>query len=231
MTSSFQFGSQAIGFRVEYTDRKTLGITVTPELEVIVRAPVNTSMEKIKSKLKPKAPWIIRQQRHFEAFHPKTPARKFISGESHYYMGRQYRLLVQEGKEESVKLKGQFLVVTTPSKARSKQLVESWYMEHAKRRLIEIAAPLVKKFKKYKVAPTDIWVRRMPTRWGSCTEAGRIILNPELIKAARGCIEYVIVHEMCHLVHYDHNRKFFELQNREMPGWEKWKGRLERMLA
>jgi hypothetical protein len=71
----------------------------------------------------------------------------------------------------------------------------------------------------------------MPTRWGSCTAKGRIILNPELIKAPKACIEYVIVHELCHLVHHDHTQRFLDLQTKEMPEWEKWKNKLERLLA
>jgi predicted metal-dependent hydrolase len=71
----------------------------------------------------------------------------------------------------------------------------------------------------------------MPTRWGSCTPKGKIILNPELIKAPKGCIEYVIIHELCHLVHHDHTQKFIDLQTKEMQDWEKWKNKLEKLLA
>jgi len=71
----------------------------------------------------------------------------------------------------------------------------------------------------------------MRTRWGSCTPKGKIILNPELIKAPKACIEYVIVHELCHLVHKNHSQKFFDLQKKEMPDWEKWKNKLERLLV
>jgi predicted SprT family Zn-dependent metalloprotease len=71
----------------------------------------------------------------------------------------------------------------------------------------------------------------MPTRWGSCTPKGKIILNPELIKAPKGCIEYVIIHELCHLIHHDHTQKFLDLQTKEMKDWEKWKMKLEKLLA
>ena len=71
----------------------------------------------------------------------------------------------------------------------------------------------------------------MPKRWGSCTPMGKIILNPELIKAPKACIEYVIVHELCHLIYRDHNQKFFDLQTKEMPDWEKWKMKLEKLMA
>ncbi len=75
-----------------------------------------------------------------------------------------------------------------------------------------------------------IVIREMPTRWGSCTPQNKIILNPELIKAPTGCIEYVIVHELCHLVYRNHTVKFMALQNKELPGWQKWKDKLEKVL-
>ena len=79
--------------------------------------------------------------------------------------------------------------------------------------------------------PSSIVLREMPTRWGSCTPKGKIILNPELIKAPKGCIEYVIIHELCHLIHLDHTQKFLDLQIKEMKNWEKWKMKLEKLLA
>ncbi|MBI1267693.1 MAG: DUF45 domain-containing protein [Cryomorphaceae bacterium] len=231
MTETIQFGSKTIDFRLEYSDRKSLGITVTPEMEVLVKAPTDTSIEKVKEKIRKKAPWIIKQQSFFLSFQPKTPQRRYISGETHLYLGRQYRLQIEIDKEESVKLKGKFLVVTAIEKSRAKALLEDWYLQHARTKVQAIAAPLIDKFKKHKVEPSSIVLREMPTRWGSCTPKGKIILNPELIKAPKGCIEYVIVHELCHLVHHDHTQKFIDLQTREMKEWEKWKMKLEKLLA
>jgi predicted metal-dependent hydrolase len=231
MIDTIQFGSKKIDFSLEYSNRKSLGITVTPELSVLVKAPIDTSMEKVKEKLRKKAPWIIRQQSFFLSFHPKTPARKFIGGETHLYLGRQYRLQIQIGKDESVKLKGKFIEVTTREKSRTKDLLNDWYLQHAKTKFHAIAQPLIDKFKKHKVEPSSIVFRDMPTRWGSCTPKGKIILNPELIKAPKGCIEYVIIHELCHLIHHDHTQKFIDLQTKEMKDWEKWKMKLEKLLA
>lgn len=231
MTESFQFGSKKIDFRLEYSDRKSLGITVTPELYVLVKAPNNTPLGKIKERLKKKAPWIIKQQSFFLSFHPKTPARKYISGETHLYLGKQYRLKVEINIDESVKLKGKFIEVKTSSKSRTKQLVNNWYLQKAKAKFHSIAETLIENFKKHKVEPTSIVLREMSTRWGSCTPTGKIILNPVLIKAPKGCIEYVIIHELCHLIHHDHTQKFIDLQTKEMKDWEKWKMKLEKLLA
>jgi predicted SprT family Zn-dependent metalloprotease len=87
-------------------------------------------------------------------------------------------------------------------------------LQHALTKFHAVAAPLIDKFKKHKVEPSSIVLRDMPTRWGSCTPKGKIILNPELIKAPKGCIEYVIIHELCHLIHHDHTQKFVALANK-----------------
>ncbi|MCK9640740.1 MAG: M48 family metallopeptidase [Prolixibacteraceae bacterium] len=231
MAESIEFGSRRIEFQLEYSDRKSLGITVTPDLDVMVKAPTDASIEKVKEKLRKKAPWIIRQQSFFLVFHPKMPVRKFVGGETHLYLGRQYRLKININGDENVKLKGKFIEVTTPDKARAKQLIADWYLKNAKKKFYEIAVELIEKFKKYTAEPHSIVLREMPTRWGSCTTKGKIILNPELIKAPKGCIEYVIIHELCHLVHHDHTQKFLDLQTKEMPDWEKWKMKLEKLLA
>ena len=105
---TFQFGSANIDYELQYSDRKTLGITVTPEMNVIVTAPIGTEIHKIESRLIKRAPWIIRSISYFLSFHPKTPKRKYISGETHLYVGRQYLLKVITGQEESVKLKGKY---------------------------------------------------------------------------------------------------------------------------
>jgi len=228
---SIQFGSKQIDFHVEYSDRKTLCITVTPDLDVLVKAPFDSSLDKIREKLHKKAPWIIRQQNFFLPFHPKTTKRKYIGGETHLYLGRQYRLKIEQNKAESVKLNGKFIIVTTTDKLRVRRLVNEWYLQHARKNFRTIAQPLIDKFKKHKVEPSSIVLREMPTRWGSCTPKGKIILNPELIKAPKGCIEYVIIHELCHLIYHDHTQKFIDLQTKEMPDWEKWKSKLEKLLA
>lgn len=225
------FGSKKIDFDLIYNGRKTLGITVTPEMNIVVKAPANASLIKIKEKIRKKAPWIIKQQGYFLPFHPKSPAKKYVSGESHFYLGRQFRLSVKIGKTNSVHYKAGHLEVITTNKAKTKDLVKLWYKHQAKTKFAEIAEPLIARFKRYKVEPKGIYIQEMSKRWGSCTTKGRIILNTELIKAPKGCIEYVIIHELCHLVHHNHSGAFFALQNKMLPDWEKWKRKLEKEYA
>lgn len=231
MIDQIEFGSITIIYTLEYSERKTLGITVTPDMNVLVRAPLDASPDKIRDKLKTKAPWIIKQKSFFLSFHPKTPERKYISGETHLYLGRQYRLKIILGSTESVKLKGKFIEVTTLDKSNVPSLMKTWYLERARHKFNILAIPLIAQFSKYNVNPSSIILRNMSSRWGSCTPKGKIILNPELIKAPKRCIEYVIIHELCHLVHHDHTQKFIDLQSKEMPDWSKWKNKLENIMV
>ena len=226
-----QFGSKQIDFHLSYTDRKSLGITVTPEMEVLVKAPMDTPIDKIKDKVRNRASWIIKQQSFFLSFYPKIPVRKYVSGETHLYLGMQCRLQVTIGDKNEVKYKGRIIEVITKDKKNVAELLKQWYREKAKDKFLALAEQYIQRFKKYNVAPKEIVMLDMQTRWGSCTAKGKIILNPELIKAPKHCIEYVIIHELCHLVHRGHTQKFIALQTREMPDWEKWKVKLEMLLA
>lgn len=226
-----QFGSKTIRFSLHYNGRKTLGIAVMPNLRVIVKAPEGAPLGKIKEKVLRRAPWILRQEDYFLTFHPRTPARRYVSGESYLYLGRQLTLRIISGKRSSVHRRRNTLEVTRKGKSPVKKILETWYRQQAKEKFAEIAEPLIARFSHYKVKPMGLYLQSMPTRWGSCTPKGKIILNPELIKAPRRCIEYVIIHELCHLVHHGHTAKFFDLQRKMMPDWERWKGRLESCMA
>ncbi len=168
MIEAIQFGSRTIDFRLEYSDRKSLGITVTPEMEVLVKAPLATPVEKVKETMKKKAPWIIKQQSFFLSFLPKTPKRKYISGETHLYLGRQYRLLVQIGEHESVKLRGKFIEVTAKEKSRAKSLLQDWYLQHATSKFHTIAAPLSTSSGSTKWPPTLLY-------YAACRHAGAAV--------------------------------------------------------
>ena len=108
MNGEIIYGTISIQYSVEFTKRKTLGITVTPEGEVLLSAPLGSSQEVIESKLLKRARWIVKQQSYFLSFGTHTPPKKYVSGESHYYLGKQYMLKVMIGKTNSAKYKGRY---------------------------------------------------------------------------------------------------------------------------
>ena len=230
MESIINYGSTLITFNIQYSKRKTMTIVVKPDGEILAKVPESTSLEKIKEKIHKRASWIMKQKLYFKSFGEKTPERRYISGESHFYMGRQYLLRVMEGKPDSIKYKGRYFEIVCSHKSKAKKLMNDWYRSHAKIKFAEIAEPIIQHFMKYNVQPTGIYIQGMNNRWGSCTNKGKIILNTELIKAPRPCIEYVIKHELCHLIYRNHTKAFYELLSNEMPEWEKWKNKLEQIM-
>jgi predicted metal-dependent hydrolase len=231
MKRTLQYGSKKIDYHLEFRERKTLKISVLPDMSVRVVAPKGSQRSRVDSILNKKAPWILKQQGYFLAFFPKQPPKQFVGGESHRYLGKQYRLKIYRGKKESVHLSGQFIHIVCNDRDRVKSLLKKWYEDRASVRFSLYADEWIEYFKRYDIQPKEIVVKEMPKRWGSCTPKGKIILNPELVKAPKGCIEYVIVHELCHLVHRNHSQKFIGLQTQAMSNWEQWKMRLEKMLA
>lgn len=228
---SFVFGSKEINYELSFQDRKTLGIRVYPNCKVKVIAPFDTTDEKLYRKLREKAPWIIKQQLNFLSYHPLTPPRKYVNGETHLYLGRQYKLRIEKAAANEVKLfRGQLLVLNKENMA-PKILLTNWYREKAALHFEDTLKKVLPQFAKYGISEPELQIRHMPTRWGSCTTKGKVILNPELIKAPKGCIEYVIIHELCHLIYHNHTRAFYELQDSIFPDWKKWKRRLEKTLT
>ena len=232
--NQIQYGTTTIKYSLEYSERKTLGIRVHPDKTVQVIAPTDATDERVKEKVKSKAAWIIKQQDFFLSFHPLTPARKFVSGETHLYLGKQYRLKLITSETESVKLHGGNIWVavhSTDDKPHIEKLLKSWYKEKAIfhfHKLFEANLHRSQSF--YQNKPT-LKFRWMKKRWGSCDKNGVIHLNLELIKAPKKCIEYVIVHELCHLAHLNHSTAFYQLLEKLYPDWKATKDRLERVMV
>ncbi len=233
MMHQIKFGSRTIDFNLKYRKRKSLGIKVHPDNQVEVLAPLDAKEEKVKERVKVKAAWILKQIDHFNTYKPSTPARRFIDGETHLYLGRQYRLKIVPDEVDVIKAyRGQLWIYSqNPTPEVLQKQLDNWYKQRASVVFTELLEDVLPKFKRYKISTPALSIRTMSKRWGSCTPAGRIILNSELIKAPKGSIEYVIIHELCHLVHHNHTKAFQSLQSRILPDWRKWKDRLEYSLA
>jgi len=234
MRETVEYGEELIEFELLFVNRKSLGIVVTPERLVIVKVPLDTSLDKIKQVVRKRAVWIQKQIQFFKSFHPLTPQRKFIGGETHLYLGRQYRLKLFQSNLLQVKLKSGYLEIYTPDKNNKEKIEEQldlWYKAHAIVKFHDYMNQLIKRHPGHEFKVSELVLRTMDKRWGSCTSDGKIILNTILVKAPKACIEYVLVHELCHLKYPHHNKAFYELQTLLMPDWEIWKSRLEHFLS
>lgn len=226
-----EYGNSKIDFSLNFIDRKTLAIHVCPDRSVVVDAPDNTPLEKVKNKVIKRAKWIRKQQRYFERYPPVLPVRMYVSGEAFRYLGRQYTLKIERSIINEVKmLRGQLYVYATYTNPKHiKALVDNWYRDNANRVFLERFSECLRHVKqKIGIEHSGQFVlRAMKTRWGSCTSNQRIILNPELIAAPKECIDYVIMHELCHVAEHNHSKEFYRLLEKTMPDWKARKDKLE----
>jgi len=234
MMMQVEYGTHLIPVRVFFEPRNQLAITVRPDMQIEARAPINSKMQQVKDKLNQKAGWMWRQLDYFEQFQPMQPPREYVGGETHVYLGRQYRLKINKSNQERVRLFGKFFEVDTAfpdDSGKVKALMVGWYRDHAKgliRRRIEIYLPDVQR---YGAKKPIVRVRKMKRRWGSYTTSGTLLFNLELVKAPIHCVDYVLVHELCHLVHPNHSPDFYQLLGMLMPDWPERKERLEKVVV
>jgi len=233
---SFYYSDELIEFeRVEAKspDRK-IKIKVLPDCSVKVAAPEDSSNDDVLRAARKRARWIYQQLREFRKQLTHITPRCYVSGESHYYLGKQYvlKVLIKPDQAPGVKLlRGQFEVtVREYATERVKAALEGWYKVRAKdvfHKRLDV------------VLEQALWVDKHPplriltmqTQWGSCSPNGRITLNPLLVKAPRECIDYVILHELCHIAEHNHSERFYRLMGQVMPNWERVKARLDQMAG
>jgi predicted metal-dependent hydrolase len=233
LKSSIEYNGEAISFQVHYGDRKTMEIAVHPDSRVVVKAPADTTLEAVHTRVKRRARWIRKKLEYFHQFEPGTSPGRYSGGETHLYLGRQYRLKPVKSSANEVKLKGAYFHVRTPypEKANNlKNLLDEWYSCHARLIFQKRLAACYESAKGLKVPFPEISVRKMTKRWGSCSKQGRIVLNMALLKASLFCIDYVITHELCHLRIPNHSERFYRLLGKYMPDWKKRKELLEHMF-
>lgn len=233
---SFYYADELI--QVERTRRtrevSRILIKVDPDCRVRVSAPAGASDEQVLAALKRRGRWIYQQLREFRAQLIHVRPRQYISGESHYYLGKQYVLKVVEAPECSqlVRLLRGKLEVSVRQKSAEKvrELLQAWYKARA-RDVFERRLEAVLEQTLWVAERPPLRILTMQTQWGSCSPAGRITLNPHLVKASRECIDYVILHELCHIAEHNHSERFYRLMQQVMPHWEKTKKRLDGMAA
>ena len=230
MVRTTHYGSAVIEYTLTYSPRSSLSISVLPDGGVSVVAPEQADPAEVDERVKRRARWILRQQRRYAEFRPRTPPRQFVGGETHRYLGRQYRLKIVPAEKDRVLIRSGRLVVETrftDDREWTRVLLRRWMRQRGREILqerYEAASPTMVALG---IKPPPLMICPMKKRWGSHTPSGRVLLNDALVAARRDCIDYVIVHELCHVVEPNHSPRFFRLLRRFMPDWERRKALLE----
>lgn len=230
----FNYGRTVIEYELKYEARQNLAITVRPDKSVLVRVPLEASLQDIHSKLLKRGEWVLKQINFFDKYHPVQPPRQYVSGETHYYLGRPYRLRIRKGLDETINLAGKFfLAITRKPKDcdHLRLLMFDWYATQAQavfdQRIQKLAPDILGPGFK----GVEIEYSPMKTRWGSYISDRRLRINLELIKAPIACIDYVLVHELCHVNYPNHDKKFYAKLTQVLPDWKERKSQLEQFSS
>ncbi|XAT58435.1 DUF45 domain-containing protein [Rhodobacteraceae bacterium IMCC1335] len=230
-TVKVEYGTFSFDVSVQFSERKTLAISVLPDCSVVAVAPTQTSLETVRQRVKKRARWVKKQLVYFNQFKPRTPPRQFVSGETHLFLGRQYRLKIQVGAPQQVKLKGRYFWATCteglPSQAE--RVMSSWYKERAHIIFEKRLDLCLKNFPQ--IRRPKLIIKSFKKRWGGMSKDGKLTLNTDLVRAPLECIDYVIVHELCHVKFPHHGTEFWSLLSQKLPDWRKHKNRLEVALV
>lgn len=218
--SSVRFGTIPIPYGIRRSTRRaTVTIAVDPNEGVLVMAPASASVERLDRIVHRKARWIVGQLRSL----PSRPAlgREFVNGETFIYLGRQYRLRVVRGQEPAFFSNGRLVVpidATEPDRPTAvRAAVVSWYRAHAQARIPERVEAWSRKLR---IETPTVQIREPRKRWGSCDVRGHLRFNWRVIQAPRRLVDYVVVHELVHLEHRAHSKKFWTALQRAMPDFE-----------
>lgn len=229
-----RYGDLNISYQVLFVPgrQRKVSIHVHPNGRVQVDAPPQTSLVDIKQAIIKRSRWLCNHIERINAQRRWVLPREYVSGESHFYLGRQYVLKVRKVKKQqsSVKLQRGQLQIATDNIAKDavKNQLWDWYKDHARSQFDRRLDTLLQNISWAREKPA--WkLRAMKKQWGSCSPQGVLSLNPHLVKAPSQCIDYVLLHELCHLKFHNHSPHFYRLLKKQMPEWEAVKGRLDGM--
>jgi hypothetical protein len=226
---TFKYGDYEYVYHLIKEDRKTLRLTVYPNLNIVLFAPLNYPSTKIESFLKRKCNWITKQTNNLSKLKRSLREKEYVSGESFLYLGRQYKLVVKKSHKNHISFEsGRMTLNTTEHSNNSsinKAILEQWYLKRAESIFKKRYKEMFKKFN-YDFVP-ELAIRKMEKRWGSFLAKKKILLNPELIKAPTECIDFVIIHELCHMKYKNHSENYYRFLSSKCPNWKILKEKLE----
>lgn len=222
MKLSYEYGSQTIEFSLAYRNRKTMAIQIQPPDIITVISPKGVKEEEILRLVKGKSKWISKKLFQIREMEVLKRNREYVNGESFMYQGSNYSLQILLDKAymvpEAKLFRGKFYLYThstDPDLVRS--ALEKWYKEKAREKVLERVSYYQKHFD---LAPNKVMVKEQKKRWGSCSSQRNLYFNWKCIIAPPSVLDYLVVHEMCHMVHMNHSKDFWNLVKNIMPDYK-----------
>lgn len=213
-----------IEYQIKYSNRKTLNISVERDRSIVVRAPHYLTADKIDKIVQAKRQWIKEKLNHSQKYPLVSESKEFVSGETLMYLGKNYQLLIVEEEFEGIEFDQRFKI-SKANQPKANELFKKWYLKQA---LIKIEPLATKYAKSLGVQYNQFKTSEMKYRWGSCTPANNIIFNWRIIKAPMYVLEYLVAHELVHLIENNHTPSFWNILSIQVPNYEKAKNWLKK---
>lgn len=211
-------GDRVIEVVIRRMRRKTIALHVFADRPVELRVPTRCPVAEMERFLASRRDWIAESLEELGSSGIRLP--RYVDGEAHAWMGGRYRLRLSEGRR-NVSLLGEVMAVRCPEPASAdvvRQTIESFYRREAQRLMPERIEACRLRFRQ-PLPPSTVKIRKMKSRWGSCSSRGEICLNSLLMQKPLAAIDFVVTHELCHLIHFSHSKSFYRLMDQTMPDW------------
>lgn len=213
-----------LDYKIVRSERRTIGITVERDRKVVIRAPRHASDEAVTAAVDSKRLWIWQKVRDPHKYPEPQPHKEYVSGETFLYLGEQYGLQLLTHTAEAVRLSGSQFQMGRQNRKLGDSLFRSWYLQQARQQLAPRIAALAQEMG---LRYSRIWVRDLKYRWGSCSPGGTLSFNWRIIQAPTVVIDYLIVHELAHVLEPNHSEDFWNIVAVHVPGWKKARGWLK----
>jgi len=224
MISSLEYDDNMIEFDIQYRDRRTMAIHIRPPGTVLVYAPIDSDEEMIRERVRSKGRWILKKLSEVSRLDPRKYKKVFADGEPFLFLGKNHKLRIVKNGRKIPRVffkEGVFYLETgVYETGRLRKAMEKWYRKKAGSIIDDRVEVYAKKIGR---SPRSARAKEQKRRWGSCTLRGDLYFNWRLAMAPPGIIDYVVVHELCHLIHADHSRRFWERVGSILPDYRKRK--------
>ena len=221
-----------IKYNIVYSRRRSIGIIVSPDKGVVVRAPYRASLKTIDRFVREKADWIRKHTERFSGITQLNHDKLYTDGEIHLYMGREHILKISPSSQSYVNQYDNIIEVGSDGKeGRVKMLLDRWYMKKAEEKFSAKLKEILIRYKEYNFSPSKLAVRSLKSRWGSCTSKGKITISSELAKLEERLIDYVIIHELCHLKYHNHGKGYYHLLEMLVPDYKAIRKELRKYIT
>ena len=215
--------SEKIDFKIVYSKRRTLGISILPDATVIVRAPLRTSRIAIERLIANKRIWINKHVENIKKRIETSPPPSFSNGSLHLFKGNNLELNIYESKKRFVRFNDKTIDIGLEKPENEiiiRKILKQAYKTEAEKVLPEMFYEIIDTYKNYNFKPAELVIKTMKRQWGSCSTKNKITLNSELIKLNEKYVRYVIIHELCHLQHHNHGKLFYKLLSEFYNDWK-----------